>query len=263
MASKEMTVKQRDWPVAILIQAHKEFGFSHISDTGIKPLGTIGAPPQILPAARAQASRHFVLVVVGADRMTFQGKDTTWEKLPELLAQIPDREHTVLEYAMASKEMTVKQRDRAVAILIQTPKDFGFSHVSDTGIKPLGTMGTPPQILPAAPADGDVLKAKEISDALRPLMDGVYQAMKNKEVPTALRLIRSINARAGELAQAVAGTQLQQPIKAIADILKDIEQALAKRNAAKANNLLNTLHAMRPQVKLLIDMAALKARGAN
>ncbi len=41
--------------------------------------------------------RHFVRLVIGSDRMTFQGKDTSWDQLETLLSELNGPEHTVLE----------------------------------------------------------------------------------------------------------------------------------------------------------------------
>lgn len=95
-------------------------------------------------------TRRFVRVVVGPDRMTFEGQPATWESLPELLKEVPDRQNTVLEVAIASDEMTVKQRDEAIAKVTALAPRFAFESPSFVGVHPLGSKGSKP----AAPKYG-------------------------------------------------------------------------------------------------------------
>ncbi len=113
---------------------------------------SIQVPPGESVAAESagKAIRHFVRVVVGPDRMTFEGQSTTWESLPELLKGVLDRQHTVLEVAIASDDMTVKQRDEAIAKVTALAQQFAFEYASFIGVHPLGSKGSKP----AAPAYG-------------------------------------------------------------------------------------------------------------
>ena len=93
--------------------------------------------------------RHFVKLVVGKARMTFQSQETTWGDLPKLLEAVPNRSHTVLELAMASDNATLKQKNDATGRVMTLARRFGFEYSSYTGIHPLGAKGTPSQSLPA------------------------------------------------------------------------------------------------------------------
>lgn len=92
--------------------------------------------------------RHFVRLVVGKERMTFEGQETTWEKLPVLLQAVADRSTTVLEVAIASDEMSVRQRNAAQRRAIEMAHRHGFEYPSDIGVHPFGSKGTPSQRVP-------------------------------------------------------------------------------------------------------------------
>jgi hypothetical protein len=92
--------------------------------------------------------RYFVRLVAGKDRVTFEGKETTWEKLPGLLKEVPHRAHTVLELAMASDEVTLKDKDLAVSHAEWAAGQFQFEYLSFIGMQPLGSKGSPAQTLP-------------------------------------------------------------------------------------------------------------------
>ena len=62
-----------------------------------------------LPFCRA------VRIVVGPQKMTLEGKETTWEKAREELASLPNRADAVLEVAVASDQMTLAQQNEAVS----------------------------------------------------------------------------------------------------------------------------------------------------
>lgn len=88
--------------------------------------------------------RRFVRLVVGLNgAMTFEGNATTWQELPAALDKVPNREDTVLEFAISTDQVTVAQlneiRTRAATLAI----DHGFEYASDIGIHPLGSKGSP------------------------------------------------------------------------------------------------------------------------
>ena len=95
--------------------------------------------------------RHFVKIVAGKDSLTFEGTETTWEKLPALLEKVPDREQTVLEIAIASNELSAGLRDEAEGNALRMARRFGFEYLSNVGVHPLGSKGSPSQKV-AAPA---------------------------------------------------------------------------------------------------------------
>ena len=85
-------------------------------------------------AGKTTRQRHFVKLVVARDQITFQGGNTTWRLLPSLLAKIPDREHTVLELAMASDQATLKEKNDAFGRAIVLADQLGFEYASYVGI---------------------------------------------------------------------------------------------------------------------------------
>ncbi|MHC4575218.1 MAG: M56 family metallopeptidase, partial [Planctomycetota bacterium] len=92
------------------------------------------------PMAR---QRHFVRLVVGRDRMTFEGKEVTWEDLPQLLEKVPHRNNTVLTLAIASHDITLAEKNEAVARAATLAKNFRFEYLSFVGVHPLGSKGDP------------------------------------------------------------------------------------------------------------------------
>jgi hypothetical protein len=88
------------------------------------------------------AVRHFVCLVVDADRITFEGQATTWETLPKLLEKVPNRPFTVFEFAFASDDLPKRQKSDAIARCVRMNEQFTFEYPSYTGIKPLGSKGS-------------------------------------------------------------------------------------------------------------------------
>ena len=110
-----------------------------------------GVPPAVAPVVpaedpRNERERHFVRLVIGKDRMTFEGKDTTWEELPGLLEKVPDREQTVLEAAVPSQEITVRELNNLIyGRAMSLAGQLGFEYGSYIGVHPLGSKGSAPQ----------------------------------------------------------------------------------------------------------------------
>jgi len=97
-----------------------------------------GTRPPAKPGVASEPQRHFVTLVVGKDRMTFQGKDTTWKELPGLIEKTSDRKHTVLNIARAPGDMTAQQWDEAKGRAIKLVERFGLQYLSEIGEHPLG-----------------------------------------------------------------------------------------------------------------------------
>ncbi|MBN1510554.1 MAG: hypothetical protein JXB13_00935 [Phycisphaerae bacterium] len=112
----------------------------------------------ILPVAmmRAMASEpvptpkpeRFVRLVVGFDRMTFEGMQTTWNDLPGLIKAVPDRERTILELAFtkevaypATPELEALRQD-ATDRATRLAQEYGFASLKDVGATMLGARGT-------------------------------------------------------------------------------------------------------------------------
>jgi hypothetical protein len=149
-------------------ELREEFDFEYLSLVGTQPFGAKGAPTHYIPAdAKAQKiarpdqltatppgrPRHAVKLVVGAERMTFEGEEVTWGELPGLLKKVPDRSQTVLEVSYVTafpredfmREVTKDFAWRSAGRLCE---QYGFEYLSFTGSCPLGTKGTPTHYIP-------------------------------------------------------------------------------------------------------------------
>jgi len=85
------------------------------------------------------AIRPSVRLVIGENRMTFEGKDVTWEQLPALLEKIPNRGNTVFELAVSTKDMPLSRYDAARGRASKLVERFGFEYLSYVGQHPLGS----------------------------------------------------------------------------------------------------------------------------
>ncbi len=112
------------------------------------------APTATSPAGESDKDafrvRHFVRLVAGRDRLTFEGEPVTWDELPARLAAVPDRAQTVLEIAIATSDMTVRQEAEIKSRGWQLAREHGFEYGSYIGQHPLGSKGSPDQSIPPA-----------------------------------------------------------------------------------------------------------------
>jgi type II secretion system protein G len=109
--------------------------------------------PSVKPGVVPRPQPHYVTLVVGKDRMTFQGEHTTWKELPALIEKITDRKLTVLNIARAPGDMTAQQWDEAMGRAIKLVERFGLQYLSQIGEHPLGyhapeTQASPDQAGP-------------------------------------------------------------------------------------------------------------------
>jgi hypothetical protein len=94
-------------------------------------------------ASKSAATRSFVRLVVDESQLTFEGKETRWEQLPELLEKVPNRASTVLELAIDSDRLTIAQLNDAQARAGILSRRAGFEYLSYVGVQPLGSKGSP------------------------------------------------------------------------------------------------------------------------
>jgi hypothetical protein len=108
--------------------------------------------PWFFVAAEAPATRQreFIRLVVGADKMTLQGEDVTWDQLRDRLASLPRRQRTVIEFAVTSANLA--SRDGAFLQVYRLVQELGFEYLSDTGVHSLGARGSPPEEIAVDPA---------------------------------------------------------------------------------------------------------------
>jgi len=92
--------------------------------------------------------RHFVTLVIGEEKMTFEGQEVTWEQLPALLEKVSNRPQTVLQLAMTSQDIENHEDwNEAIRRLGELHHRYGFEYPSLIGVHPLGTKGGPSQLL--------------------------------------------------------------------------------------------------------------------
>ncbi|MHC4623735.1 MAG: M56 family metallopeptidase [Planctomycetota bacterium] len=136
----------------------------------------------VSPPAR---QRHFVRLVVGPARMTFEGQQVTWEDLPKLLGKVPQHSNTVLTVAVASDDMTLAQKNQATGRAGALAKEFGFDHLSYIGVHPLGSKAGP-EAEPAKKVERVARKAinsigkkhKSIEEFIAPFASGAQLAVR-------------------------------------------------------------------------------------
>jgi len=109
--------------------------------------------------------RRFVRIVAGPNgQLTFEGQQTSWDTLADLLEKVPNRSETVLEFAIATEDISVREMDEARTRAMLDANRFDFLHGSYIGVHPLGSKGT---TAPADRAKDDELKGVPSSDTPR------------------------------------------------------------------------------------------------
>ena len=112
--------------------------------TGVLALiiaGTILLPMAAAQKASGQANpeQNSVRLVVGKDRMTFEGQEVTFDQLPLLLEKVPNRGETVFEIAITTKKIPFERYDKARNRADKLVEQFGFKHLSLVGVHRLGS----------------------------------------------------------------------------------------------------------------------------
>jgi protein involved in polysaccharide export with SLBB domain len=82
---------------------------------------------------------HFVRLVIGTDRMTFEGKPVTWDNIRDELKNVPDRANTALQLAIGSEDVTIGQENKARGIAMGLVSEFGFKYLTLIGLHAVGT----------------------------------------------------------------------------------------------------------------------------
>ena len=86
--------------------------------------------------------RHFVRLVVGPQKLTFQGREISWGDLQEELKGLSNRSSTVLEVAISTDEISVAKEREIVARAAAEAKKAGLDYASYIGIHELGSKGS-------------------------------------------------------------------------------------------------------------------------
>ena len=109
--------------------------------TGRSVAGAVPSPAiaGYLDAAPPPAVR----VVVGPNNdLTFEGEKTTWDTLSALLQKVPDPSSKVLEVAISTDDLSVREMNDAVGNASHFGRMFGFKYSSYIGVHPLGSKGS-------------------------------------------------------------------------------------------------------------------------
>ena len=97
----------------------------------------------VSPTTAPSTPYRAVRIVVSPEKMTLEGKETTWEEAKLELAKLPDRADLVLEVAVASDQMTLAQYKQAMAQASVLVKELNFKYLSDVGFHSLGSKAGP------------------------------------------------------------------------------------------------------------------------
>ncbi|MDB6034992.1 MAG: peptidase BlaR1 [Verrucomicrobiales bacterium] len=87
-----------------------------------------------LPQRPAELHQSAVQVVVGTNSITFEGKETTWEELPLLLSRVQNRNQRILELAVNTDTLTLRQLNEAQAGVDRLRGESGFREMRYVGV---------------------------------------------------------------------------------------------------------------------------------
>ena len=111
-------------------------------------LDTLPVAETAVVAAKTKiaAERKFVRVVLDDKHMTFEGEPATWDNLEARLSALPDRDRTVLEWAVSSTQITLQQQNDWSARFAELARKQGFAYASYVGVHPFGSKGGMPPV---------------------------------------------------------------------------------------------------------------------
>jgi len=95
-----------------------------------------------LAKQRELRQQENVRLVVGKEKLTLEGRPTTWQQLPELLATIPNRLNTGLNIARTADDWDVDEWRILESRILAQCRIFGFKSSTFIGEYPLGSHGT-------------------------------------------------------------------------------------------------------------------------
>lgn len=103
-------------------------------------------PPEM--AAQPHHWRRFVRIVVGPESMAFEGEPAEWSRVDELLSDIHEPEHTVLELAWSAEDLADQRKADAERNAAQLVTAHELEYLSLVGVHPLVSKGSKPHYLP-------------------------------------------------------------------------------------------------------------------
>ena len=83
-----------------------------------------------------------VTLVVGKERMSLEGKPTSWEELRNILEELPNRANTVLCIARTTDDWGISAWHEAEDRIVWFGRDLGFESTSFIGVHPLDSRWT-------------------------------------------------------------------------------------------------------------------------
>jgi carboxyl-terminal processing protease len=92
-----------------------------------------------LPKQHELRKQNRVKLVVGKERMTLEGKPTTWEELRDRLEELPDRQNTVLYIARTTDDWVISAWREVEDRIHGARRDLEFESTSFVGVHPLGS----------------------------------------------------------------------------------------------------------------------------
>jgi hypothetical protein len=108
----------------------EEAGVSNSDTTASKKVGD-----------KAEERRSVRIVAGPKGDVWFEGKKTSWDEIVGLLEAVPNRESTVLEVAIASDELSVREMNDAIAKAGIFANQFKFKYSSYIGVHPIKPEG--------------------------------------------------------------------------------------------------------------------------
>jgi BlaR1 peptidase M56 len=87
---------------------------------------------------------HFVRIIVDGDTIRFQGQPVSADQLPSVLAQVPDRPHTIVEIGYTADDVTMGQYMKAFSCVAndKARRELGFREISEVGRQPADSRGS-------------------------------------------------------------------------------------------------------------------------
>ncbi len=116
-----------------------------VKPSATETTGTPGVQPTALDKTVETKPRHFVRIVADPHgELTFEGEKITWDDVADQLQKVPDRSETVLEFAISSDEISVRELEKARMRAMAYAHELGFQYGSYIGVHPLGSKGSAP-----------------------------------------------------------------------------------------------------------------------
>jgi len=195
-------------PTALVLTARGQgAGFAASGEARRPAPGFVAArrkKTEMVPCLR----KYSTMLVVGADRMTFQGKDVTWEQLPAALEKLSHRDLTIFAVGFTKEaEGTEKSRRTTLARVSRLRRRFGMAGVSYVGRHELGDKGEAYYEPVLSPAEMDTRRAKaaEAAKGLLGVWTGVVVDKPEDGIPLDLLTIALAVGEDGKLKCTASG----------------------------------------------------------